>query len=142
MRKINTVANRQYFYALWEIARTLIGMQIEQQALKARFIAYKDVSPYYPSISLMRQTLDAFPLSLSLFLRTDALQVSPKLGMKLDRLKRLMLDLALTLKIHPIALGIKGEASGQIHIPKHVRLETKLITNVFYYLDRNKEPAR
>jgi len=111
----------------------------------------------------MRQTFDAFPLSLSglchflmsltrsgwhpqwqnpRFPRTDALQVSPKLGMKLDRLKRLMLDLALTLKVHPIALGIKGEPSGQIHIPKHVRLESSLITNVSHYNDREKFPER
>lgn len=48
VRKINTVVNTQYFCALWEIAKTLIGMQIQQQALKARFIAYKDVSLYCP----------------------------------------------------------------------------------------------
>ena len=128
VRKGNTATNRQYFHNLWDVAKTLLTMQIEKQALKSRFIAYKDVSQ--PFLKKCTQGL------------TDCVQVEPRLGMRLERVKRLMLDLALTLKVHPIALGIKAEASGQVSVPKNVRIEATCITNVFHYNDRAKRPDR
>ena len=62
--------------------------------------------------------------------------------MKLDRVKELLLDLALTIQVHPIALGIKAEATGQIFIPQQCRIEATQATNVFDYNNRDKELGR
>ncbi|KAG7009733.1 hypothetical protein G7Y79_00001g000050 [Physcia stellaris] len=106
VRRGTTPSNRDYFYQLYQQARTLMEMQLEQQALKSRFIAYKDVEP--------------------------------SVGMKLDKTKRLTLDLALTVKIHPIALGIKREVSSQVSVPANIEIESRCITDIFQYNDRIK----
>lgn len=58
--------------------------------------------------------------------------------MKLDKTKRLTLDLALTVKIHPIALGIKREVSSQVSVPAYIEIESRCITDIFRYNDRMK----
>ena len=67
-------------------------MQVDEQALKGRFIAYKDVKP--------------------------------ELKMSLTYIRRLIMDLCLTIEVHPIALGIKSEVSVQyfIRIPASTSL--------------------
>lgn len=72
-RKVNTIGLCRYWSDLFGVAKTLIAMQVDEQALKGRFIAYKDVSP--------------------------------KHGQSLIYTRRLIIDLALTIKVHPIALG-------------------------------------
>ena len=72
-RKVNTVGLSRYWSDFFSVAKTLIGMQVEEQALRGRFIAYKDVNP--------------------------------KHGRSLVYVRRLIVDLALTIKVHPIALG-------------------------------------
>lgn len=64
--------------------------------------------------------------------------VETSVGMRLERLKRLMLNLALTVKVHPSALGIKAEAGGQVSNPAHRRIEMNCITDVFKYHDRHR----
>lgn len=51
-RKFTAATAKQYFHPLWIVATTLINMQIEKQALKSRFIAYKDVSNHLPRVDL------------------------------------------------------------------------------------------
>ena len=72
-RKVNTIGLCRYWADLFAVAETLIAMQVDEQALKGRFIAYKDVSP--------------------------------KHGKSLIYTRRLIIDLALTINVHPIALG-------------------------------------
>ena len=72
-RKANTINLTRYWSDLFSVAETLIAMLVDEQALKGRFIAYKDVSP--------------------------------KHGQSLGYIRRLIVDLALTIKVHPIALG-------------------------------------
>ena len=105
-------------------------MQVKKQAFKSRFIAYKDVS--------LSSSLEEVE-SVWKLIRT---QVEPSLGMKLQSVKRLMLDLALTIKVHPIALGVKGEASGQVSVPRNCKIQATCVANVFDYNDRHKNPGK
>ena len=61
--------------------------------------------------------------------------VEPKLDMKLEEVKRLVLDIALTIAVHPIALGVKNEASGQISVPNGVRIDATIVFDIFAYID-------
>ena len=47
------------------------------------------------------------------------------------------MDLALTIKVHPIALGIRAESTGRIHVPENVHLDVSVVTNTFAYNDRS-----
>ncbi|KAL9598691.1 MAG: hypothetical protein Q9179_003817 [Wetmoreana sp. 5 TL-2023] len=71
-----------------------------------------------------------------------AAQGSPKYSMSLDRARRLMLDLALTINVHPSALGIMGEDGGQVSVPKLVSIELTRVTNAIAYNDRDKNPSQ
>ena len=62
--------------------------------------------------------------------------------MTLERVKRLMLDMALTIQVHPIALGVKGEASGQVSVPLNCKIQATCIANVLDYNDRHKHPGK
>ncbi|KAL8731919.1 MAG: hypothetical protein Q9181_004130 [Wetmoreana brouardii] len=108
LRKINTAINRLYYYQLFILAKTFVGMQSQSYPLKARFIAYKDVQPKY--------------------------------SMSLVKARRLMLDLALTINVHPSALGIIGEEDGQVSVLKLVTIEVTRVTNAIAYNDRDKDP--
>ena len=73
-RKVNTIELSRYWMDLYGVAKTLIAMQLEEQALRGRFIAYKDANP--------------------------------KHDQSLVHVRRLIVDLALTIRVHPIALGL------------------------------------
>ncbi|KAL8792378.1 MAG: hypothetical protein Q9195_004991 [Heterodermia aff. obscurata] len=107
-RRVNTVGLCRYWSDLFAVAETLIAMQVDEQALKGRFIACKDVSP--------------------------------KHGQSLVYIRRLIIDLALTIQVHPIALGVKGEGSGQVFIPHNVHIECTVVTNTFAYNERDESP--
>ena len=64
------------------------------------------------------------------------------MDMRLERVKRLILDLTLTIGVHPVALGVKAEPSGQVSIPTSCRIEAELVTNVFSYINREKTPGQ
>ena len=72
-RKVNTVGLSRYWSDVFDVAKTLIEMQVDEQSLRGRFIAHKDVNP--------------------------------KHGRSLVYVRRLIVDLALTIQVHPIALG-------------------------------------
>ncbi|KAL9577322.1 MAG: hypothetical protein Q9212_006439 [Teloschistes hypoglaucus] len=63
--------------------------------------------------------------------------VEPKSGMTLERVRQIMNDLALTIKVHPSALGIVGEASGKLVLPSLVEIRATCVTNA----DRDELPA-
>ena len=91
---------------MWTVAQTLIGMQVDEQALKGRFIAYKDVDPAN--------------------------------NKTLAYIRRLIIDLALSIKVHPIALGLKGQTTGEIQVPAHVAVEVILVKNIFEFHKRDR----
>ncbi|KAI4253006.1 MAG: hypothetical protein LQ352_003958 [Teloschistes flavicans] len=64
-------------------------------------------------------------------------EVNPESHMRLETVKRLILDLALTIKVHPTALGIKGEGHGQFYVPHNARVEVEQVADMFKYLNRN-----
>lgn len=69
------------------------------------------------------------------------MHVEPRFNLKLEQIKRIMLDLALTLKIHPIALGVKGEPSGQVFVPDGVFVHATRIVNIFDYNNRDRSAS-
>ena len=48
------------------------------------------------------------------------------------------MDLALTVKIHPIAFGVRQEDSGKVRTPHGVSLESTVVEDIFEYLDRRR----
>lgn len=65
------------------------------------------------------------------------IKVKPERNMSLAYVRRLIIDLALTIKVHPLALGIKGEVSGEVYIPEGVHINIRLVTNTFEYNKRD-----
>lgn len=65
----------------------------------------------------------------------DVLQVFPDTSMTLDQVKRILTDLALTIKVHPLALGVLAEDRGKFYLPDGVLVDATLISNI---ISRNK----
>ncbi|KAL9014040.1 MAG: hypothetical protein Q9173_001290 [Seirophora scorigena] len=57
---------------------------------------------------------------------------------RLDIVKRKVMDVALTLGIHPAAFGVQQEDSGKITTPEGVALENTTVTDIFAYEDRQR----
>ncbi|KAI4113262.1 MAG: hypothetical protein LQ345_005715 [Seirophora villosa] len=57
---------------------------------------------------------------------------------RLDIVKRKVMDVALTLGIHPAAFGVQQEDSGKITTPEGVTLENTTVTDIFSYEDRQR----
>ncbi|KAL8735434.1 MAG: hypothetical protein Q9166_000980 [cf. Caloplaca sp. 2 TL-2023] len=55
---------------------------------------------------------------------------------RLDMVKEKMIDIALTLGMHPTSLGVKQQDSGMIILPDGVSLDNTVVTDMFGYLDR------
>ena len=53
--------------------------------------------------------------------------------MTLDQVKRILYDLALTIQVHPLALGVLTEDSGRFYLPDGVIIEATIIRNVIAY---------
>ena len=91
---------------MWNVTQTLIGMQVDEQALKGRLIAYKDVDPNDEK--------------------------------SLAYIRRLIIDLALSIKVHPIALGLKGQTTGEILVPAYAVVEVILVNGIFEFNKRDR----
>ena len=53
--------------------------------------------------------------------------------MSLDQVKRIRTDLALTIKVHPLALGVLAEDKGKFHLPERVFIDATIIPNIIAY---------
>ena len=47
--------------------------------------------------------------------------------------RRILYDLALTIEVHPIALGVIPESNGQVTMPEHVGIEATIVTDIIRY---------
>ena len=52
---------------------------------------------------------------------------------ELNAIERYVVDLALTIEVHPFALGIKPEVNGKVTIPEGHRISTVVIKNIIQY---------
>lgn len=57
--------------------------------------------------------------------------------MTMTQVRKNIKDLAVTIGVHPWALGIKPEGTGQISVPRGVTITIKLVENMRLYRDRN-----
>lgn len=103
-------------------------MQSRRKPGKARAIAYNAVRSHLLRVSCLSEL-------------THRPQVEPKSGMTLNRVRQIMTDLALTIKVHPSALGVLGEASGKFAVLHLVEIRATAVTNAVAYLDRGEVPA-
>lgn len=85
-------------------ATLLNDMAVSKQALKTRFIQYREADPHA----------------------------------KLEVVKRIMYDIALTLQVHPTALGIQQQESGIIRLPHSIGVDNVIVNDVFRYIDRQR----
>lgn len=54
----------------------------------------------------------------------------PNTMMTLDEVGRILTDLALTIGVHPMAMGVLTEEKGKYHLPENVRIKATLVKNV------------
>lgn len=47
--------------------------------------------------------------------------------------RRILYDLALTVEVHPIALGVIPESNGQVTMPERVRIDATIVTDIIRY---------
>lgn len=57
--------------------------------------------------------------------------------MTLDQVKRILTDLALTIKVHPLALGVLAEDRGKFYLPDGVLIDATIISNVISHHKTN-----
>ena len=103
-------------------------MQAQEEMFKIRFLQYKDVSPHHHPTSnpVSPKTAEIRP------------QVFPNTSMTLDQVKKILTDLALTIKVHPLALGVLAEDKGQFHLPQGITIETTIVSNIISYRKTNR----
>ena len=53
--------------------------------------------------------------------------------MTMAQTRRILYDLALTIEVHPIALGVIPESNGQVTMPELVRIEATIVTDIIRY---------
>ena len=53
--------------------------------------------------------------------------------MTLAQVKRVLTDLALTIKVHPIALGVLAEDRGKFYLPEGIFIDATIISNIVAY---------
>lgn len=61
------------------------------------------------------------------------LQVSPSTHMTMAVARRALYDLALTLRVHPLALGVIPESTAQVTMPESAIISTTMITDIIKY---------
>ncbi|KAL8933315.1 MAG: hypothetical protein Q9211_005849 [Gyalolechia sp. 1 TL-2023] len=96
--------NAQYWARFVKTATLLNNMVVDKQALKTRFIQYRETRRHE----------------------------------KLDIVKRLMYDIAMTLQIHPTTFGIQQQESGMLKTPQGISLENEVVSDIFAYNDRQR----
>ena len=64
--------------------------------------------------------------------------------MTLDQVKRILTDLALTIKVHPLALGVLSEDRGKFYLPEGIFIDATVISNVIamHQTNRSTEVAK
>ena len=64
--------------------------------------------------------------------------------MALSQVKKILTDLALTIKVHPLALGVLAEVRGTFYLPEGILIDATIISNIIAYhkTDRSKEFAK
>ena len=55
--------------------------------------------------------------------------------MTFDQVKRILTDLALTIKVHPLALGVLSEDKGKFHLPEGILVDATIVSNA---ISRNR----
>ena len=53
--------------------------------------------------------------------------------MTMAQTRRILYDLALTIEVHPIALGVIPESNGQVTMPEKVGIEAAIVTDIIRY---------
>ncbi|KAL8756500.1 MAG: hypothetical protein Q9184_004482 [Pyrenodesmia sp. 2 TL-2023] len=69
-------------------------------------------------------------------------EVYPGMPGSLPAIKRKMLDLALTVGVHPAALGIMYEESGKVGLPNGVTIHANQVADIFNFNDRDKTRSK
>ena len=64
--------------------------------------------------------------------------------MNLSLVKKILTDLALTIKVHPLALGVLAEDRGRFYLPDGILIDATIISNVISYhrTDRSNKFAK
>lgn len=57
--------------------------------------------------------------------------------MTLDQVKRILTDLALSIKVHPLALGVLTEDKGKFHLPEGIFIDATIISNIIAHNKAN-----
>lgn len=57
--------------------------------------------------------------------------------MTLEQVKRILTDLALTIKVHPLALGVLAEDRGKFYLPDGILIDATIISNVIAHHKTN-----
>ncbi|KAF6227531.1 hypothetical protein HO173_012170 [Letharia columbiana] len=60
-------------------------------------------------------------------------EVFPNTSMTLDQVKRILTDLALTIKVHPLALGFLAEDRGKFYLPEGTLIDATVVSNIIAY---------
>lgn len=106
-------------------------MQAQEQMLKIRFIQYREVGCRSSDPSMLPHSDLVFR-----FVRShtkNVLQVFPNTSMTLDQVKRILTDLALTIKVHPLALGFLAEDRGKFYLPEGTLIDATVVSNIIAY---------
>ena len=68
----------------------------------------------------------------------------PNTAMTLARVQKIIIDLALTIEVHPLALGVLAEDRGKFYLPEGISISATIISNVIAYsrAERSAEFAK
>lgn len=61
--------------------------------------------------------------------------------MTMAQARRILYDLALTIDVHPLALGVIPESTGQVYLPKSVYIDTIVISDIIAYKNEASKSA-
>ena len=53
--------------------------------------------------------------------------------MTMAQTRRILYDLALTVEVHPMALGVIPESNGQVTLPEQIKIEATVVTDIIRY---------
>lgn len=66
------------------------------------------------------------------------MQVFANTSMTLDQVKKILTDLALTIKVHPLALGVIAEERGKFYLPDGIFIDATIVSNVTGWHNNDK----
>ena len=59
--------------------------------------------------------------------------------MSMAQTRRILYDLALTIEVHPMALGVIPESNGQVTMPEQVGIEATIVKDIIRYHQEDKK---